>query len=44
MERQLAICKIIEEKSRATGRTDFKFYQAFYSRALGTIEHEEMGC
>jgi Protein of unknown function (DUF2971) len=43
MERKLAICTIIEEKCRAAGRTDFKFYQAFYSRALGTIEHAEMG-
>jgi hypothetical protein len=39
---KLKISKIIEEKCRQTGRFDFKFYQAFYSRQKGTIEHTEM--
>jgi len=38
---KLEIFKIIEEKCRSTGRTDFKFYQALYARATGTIEHAE---
>ena len=41
-QKKLEIFKIIEEKCRASGRDDFKFYQAFYSRELGTIEHAEM--
>ncbi len=36
------ICKIIEKKCRKTNRTDFKFYEAYYSRATGSIEHREM--
>lgn len=40
---KLEICKIIEEKCRAEKRTDFKFYEAFYSRSTGTIEHAETG-
>jgi hypothetical protein len=39
---KLAVCKIIEEKCRKDGRTDFKFYQASYSREKGTIERSEM--
>lgn len=39
---KLEIFKIIEEKCRSNGRTDFKFYQAFYARATGTIEHAEL--
>jgi hypothetical protein len=39
---KLEIFKIIEEKCRSTGRTDFKFYQAFYARATGTIELAEL--
>jgi hypothetical protein len=41
--KKLEMCKIVEEKCRKSGRTDFKFYQAFYSREKGTIEHSEMG-
>jgi Protein of unknown function (DUF2971) len=41
-QRKLDIFKIIEEKCRESKRTDFKFYQAFYSRDIGTIEHAEM--
>jgi hypothetical protein len=36
------ICKIIEEKCREHRRTDFKFYQAYYARQTGTIEHAEL--
>lgn len=43
MEAKLRICRIIEEKCRRENRTDFKFYQAFYSRSTGTIEHAEIG-
>jgi hypothetical protein len=43
MKAKLDICKIVEEKCRADERTDFKFYQAFYSRQTGTIEHAEIG-
>ncbi len=39
---KLDICRIIEEKCRAEGRKDFKFYQAFYSRKTGAIEHAEV--
>jgi hypothetical protein len=39
---KLEICKVIEEKCRQEGRQDFTFYQAFYARATGTIEHAEM--
>ena len=39
---KLAICKIIEQKCRETGRRDFKFYQAFYSRSKGEMDHAEM--
>jgi hypothetical protein len=39
---KLEIFKILEDKCRSTGRTDFKFYQAFYARATGTIEHAEL--
>jgi hypothetical protein len=39
---KIEISRIIEDKCRSTGRFDFKFYQAFYSRQTGTIEHAEM--
>lgn len=39
---KLAICKIIEQKCRESGRQDFKFYQAFYARSKGEIDHAEM--
>jgi hypothetical protein len=39
---KLEIFKIVEEKCRSAGRTDFKYYQAFYARATGTIEHAEL--
>jgi len=39
---KLTICKIIERKCRENGRRDFKFYQAFYSRATDEIDHAEM--
>jgi hypothetical protein len=39
---KLAICKIIDRKCCESGRRDFKFYQAFYSRLTGEIGHAEM--
>ncbi|KYK43852.1 hypothetical protein A1D31_37800 [Bradyrhizobium liaoningense] len=42
-ESKIAISEIIEEKCRAAGRTDFKFFQAFYHREKGSIEHQELG-
>jgi len=41
-EAKRAIAKIVEQKCRATGRTDFRFYQAFYSSRDARIEHAEM--
>ncbi|WGD51396.1 hypothetical protein QA641_39070 [Bradyrhizobium sp. CB1650] len=41
-DKKIAICKIIEDKCRAANRTDFKFYQAYYAREKGCIEHREM--
>jgi hypothetical protein len=35
---KVAIVRIIEEKSAQTGRTDFEFYQAYYSRVTGKVE------
>jgi hypothetical protein len=40
---KLAIAKVIEEKCRGFGRTDFKFYEARYSARTGTIEPTELG-
>ncbi|MGX9430205.1 MULTISPECIES: DUF2971 domain-containing protein [Bradyrhizobium] len=42
MKEKLEICKIIEKKCRKVGRKDFKFYQAYYARSTGTIEHAEL--
>lgn len=42
LETKLAISRIIEEKCRATGRTDFKFFQAYYARSKGVIEHHDL--
>jgi hypothetical protein len=36
------IIHIIEEKCRSENRTDFKFYQAFYSKEDGRVEKQEM--
>jgi hypothetical protein len=41
-DEKFEICKIIEEKCRATNRHDFKFYQAYYSPRVQKIEHSEM--
>lgn len=41
-EKKLAISRVIEEKCRAVGRKDFKFYQAFYSREKACIDHYEL--
>jgi hypothetical protein len=40
---KIEISRIIEDKCRSSGRFDFKFYQAVYSRQTGTIKHAEMG-
>lgn len=42
IEAKLAIARIVEEKCRATGRKDFKFFQAYYSRTKGAIERHEL--
>lgn len=42
VNRKVEICKIIEAKCRAENRTDFKFYQAYFSPLKGCIEHAEM--
>jgi len=34
--------RIVAQKCEAEGRDDFRFYQAGYSRALGSIEITEM--
>jgi hypothetical protein len=39
---KIDIIRIIEEKCRSENRTDFKFYQAFYSKKDGHIGSEEM--
>lgn len=39
---KLAIIKIINKKCHAEARTDFKFYQAYYSREKGIIAHSEL--
>lgn len=43
IESKIAISEIIEEKCRAASRTDFKFFQAYYHRERGLIEHQELG-
>ena len=42
VEHKLDIVKIVEDKCRLYNRTDFNFYQAYYSRRKGTIEHAKM--
>lgn len=42
MKAKLETCKTIEGKCRAEGRKDFRFYQAYYARSTGTIEHTEL--
>jgi len=37
-----SIIRIIEEKCRAEHRTDFKFYQAFYSKKDAHIDRNEI--
>jgi hypothetical protein len=39
---KLEICKIVAEKCRSSGRSDFKFYEAYYSAASGCIDHREL--
>lgn len=39
---RLDICRIVAAKCRASGRSDFKFYEAFYSEARGAIDHREL--
>jgi hypothetical protein len=40
--KRLEICRIIERKCAASGRTDFRFYEAFYSERRGSIDHREL--
>ena len=39
---RMKICKIVEAKCRASGRSDFKFYEAAFSAATGKIVHREL--
>lgn len=39
---KMKIINIIKEKCRKTGRKDFEFYQAFYSRATAQIEKQTL--
>jgi hypothetical protein len=40
---RLEIIKIVTEKCRQAGRSDFKFYEARYSEVSGKIVHVELG-
>lgn len=40
VENKAKIVKIIEAKCKESGRNDFQFYQAYYSKETGKIEHE----
>jgi len=40
--KKLEICRIVERKCAAIGRTDFKFYEAFYSEVRGSVDHREL--
>ncbi|MES5482100.1 hypothetical protein QMZ05_05025 [Bradyrhizobium sp. INPA03-11B] len=42
IDKKIAICRVIEEKCRASNRTDFRFFQAYYAQGKGCIEHREM--
>lgn len=42
IEDKIKIMKIIENKCRENSRSDFKFYQAYYSPKNKQIEHSEM--
>lgn len=42
IEDKLEIMRIIDEKCTAHGRTDFKFYQAYYSHEHKCIKHQEL--
>ncbi|WP_165909728.1 DUF2971 domain-containing protein [Variovorax guangxiensis] len=42
LEKRIEICRIVAEKCRANGRSDFKFYEAYYSAAGGRIDHREL--
>lgn len=41
-ENKLKILKIIDEKCKKENRTDFKFFQAYYSKNSGLIESHEL--
>lgn len=41
-EEKHRIIRVIEQKCKATGRKDFTFYQAYYSKRTGTIEKYSM--
>ncbi|RQT09837.1 DUF2971 domain-containing protein [Burkholderia contaminans] len=42
LDDKLKISKVIEDKCKALGRKDFKFYQAQFSRQTGKIEYSPM--
>lgn len=41
-QNKLRILKIIDAKCTKEKRSDFKFYQAFYSKQTGSIDHQEL--
>lgn len=42
-EDKLRTASIVEKKCRATGRTDFRFFQAYYSPSKGEMDIAELG-
>ena len=41
-EDKLRVLSIVEKKCRATGRTDFRFFQAYYSPSKGEMDISEL--
>ena len=41
-QNKLRILKVIDAKCTREKRSDFKFYQAFYSKQTGSIDHQEL--
>ncbi|HUN97009.1 MAG TPA: hypothetical protein VMU69_12360, partial [Bradyrhizobium sp.] len=37
-DHKIAIARMIHDKCKETGRTDFAIYQAYYSRRTGRVE------
>ena len=43
LKHKIKIIKIIEEKCKKENRSNFKFFQAYYSKQTGEIEVKELG-